>query len=350
MREAQRKQVIVSVVPNSTYSIHKIKANKKSYDDKNDLEFKDKIDNSESLHRKYYFEKGNDTNNDHEKTIKEVDKLLSKSRKLTDTDIKEFNDPNKTVSIDAVLEDNNEISEDIAEPKGISIPSEHLRKIEDIVQLDKIDKAIRPYIKTLFIDKYSKILARGAMDSGDLSLTLGEYDIVLRKGEQIPRFKKVYYLSPSDTQHLKDILEFLLKHGVIRRAPINSDDGHHLCGSPSYLVPRKNLDKCARLVIDYSQINQLICQQAPVLPTVNAILHSLRGAGMFTQMDFAAAYHSLGITERSKPLSQFSNSLGNWQWNYLPTGMNVSCLAFNHFATRSFTKLQSLIKTANPYT
>ena len=163
---------------------------------------------------------------------------------------KDFYDSKHTAIAEPSFEDNSELDPNIAEPKGHSLNDAYQKLPEDIVDLSKYDEVQRPYIEKIFLKKYPKILAKGSLDSGNLSKTLGSYKLRLKDNQTLPRHKKVFFLNPSDSQHLKDILSFLLKNNIIIRAPMSGDQGD-LHGSPAYLIPRSNRNSAARLVVDY---------------------------------------------------------------------------------------------------
>ena len=164
--------------------------------------------------------------------------------------------------------------------------------------------------------------------------TLGLYDIQLKPGEVLPRYRKLYYLSGSDSAHLKEILSFYLKHKIIVKAPMNSGDGMHLFGSPSYLIAKKDPDSTGRLIIDYRKINSMILQQPNILPTIHSILHSLRNSSAFSCFDLANAYNSFRITESSQHLTQFICPLGTFRFRTLPTGLATCCETFQRISNK----------------
>ena len=147
-----------------------------------------------------------------------------------------------------------EIDQDMIDPKGIELPTQVFANAAEAVDLSKYNEELRPFIKDIFIDKYPEVVALHSIDAGDLSLTLGLTQIRLKPGELLPRCKRIFHMSPTDTRHLHDICELLIKFGYLIKTPMEPD-GTHLYGMASYLVTRAKPGTLGRLVVDYSPIN-----------------------------------------------------------------------------------------------
>jgi hypothetical protein len=125
----------------------------------------------------------------------------------------------------------------IIDPSGIDFPTKIYNTAEEAVQLHKFPANIRPFIKEIFVDKYPQVVSLHSLDAGNLSLTLGFTQLRLRKGEVLPRSRRIFHVSPGDQRHMDDITDLLVKFGYICRSP-TSPTGHHLYGMSSYLIPR----------------------------------------------------------------------------------------------------------------
>ncbi len=146
---------------------------------------------------------------------------------------------------------------------------------EEAVQLDKFPPHLRPFIKDIFITKYPGIVSLHSLDAGNLSLTLGYTQLRLRKGEVLPRSRRIFHVSPTDQRHLDDITDLLCKFGYIMRSP-STPNGLHLYGMSSYLVPRAKPGCLGRLIVDFSPVNQLIESPPNVIPEINHTLQFLQ--------------------------------------------------------------------------
>ncbi len=49
-------------------------------------------------------------------------------------------------------------------------------------------------IKDIFVDKYPEVVSLHGLDAGNLSLTLGYTQLRLRKGEVLPRAKRIFHV------------------------------------------------------------------------------------------------------------------------------------------------------------
>jgi hypothetical protein len=150
-----------------------------------------------------------------------------------------------------------EIKPEIIEPNGLDLPTIIYKSAAEAIDLNLYTEEVRPFIKDIFIDKYPQVVALHSLDAGNLSLTLGFTQLRLREGENLPRSKRIFHVSPTDQRHLDDLCDFLIKFGYIMRSPM-SPNGCHLFGMSAYLVPRSKANCLGRLIIDYSPVNQLI--------------------------------------------------------------------------------------------
>ena len=169
------------------------------------------------------------------------------------------------------------------------------------------------------MDKYPQVVSLHSLDAGNLSLTLGFTQLRLRKGEVLPRSRRIFHVSPGDQRHMDDITDLLVKFGYICRSP-TSPTGHHLYGMSSYLIPRAKPGCLGRLIIDYSPVNSLIESPSSVIPEVNATLQFLKSKALFSALDLRQAYLALRIDKESQPLTTFLTPTASFQWLSLPTG------------------------------
>ena len=266
---------------------------------------------------------------------KDILDLENDPSKVKEDFLNEFEDPSQTIQIDPNQSSDPIIDSDITCPYGYEIPTSPQLTPEEIVKLDDFEEHIRPHIKRIFIDKYSKVLATNALSAGNLSRTLGQYEIRLKEGETLPRHKRIYFLNPKDSAHLRDILDFLCKNDIIMKAPVSeSNINNDLFGSPSYLIPKANPEANARLIIDLRFLNSLIQSEVPVMEDVSIILHSLRNCCMFSKSDLTNAFYSYQITENSRYLTNFVTPHGNYYHKVLPMGMKSSGTLFQAAAMK----------------
>ena len=207
----------------------------------------------------------------------------------------------------------------VIEPHGIDLPTVIYKDAREAIDLSKYESHLRPYIEHIFIKRFPQAVSLHALDSGNFSLTLGYTQLRLREGETLPRAKRIFHVSPSDSRHLTDICDFLIKYGYIKKAPV-SPTGHHLFGVSSYLIPRAKPGCLGRLIVDFSPINPLLESPPNVIPEVTATLQFLQGKAMFTSLDLRYAFLGLKLDEASQPLTTFLTPTSSYQWLSLPVG------------------------------
>ena len=185
---------------------------------------------------------------------------------LNDLDIMKIVDPTKPIE---PLEQTSDLE---FSPNNIGHVIKAFSEIKDILILENYPPEIRPYLKEILLESFPNIISRSTYDVVDMSKTLSTYKIVLKKGTKLPKYKKIYFLSGHEKQHIEDICAFLLKFKIISK--VNHTDTASSFASPGYLVSRKNLESSARLIINYSLINSIIESFPPIIPDLSTILHS----------------------------------------------------------------------------
>jgi hypothetical protein len=221
-----------------------------------------------------------------------------------------------------------EIPLDFLKPSGYEIPDTLQPSVAELLNIDRFDKKHRPYIKDIFIHKYPTIVALHSYDIGNLSKTLGYYTIKLKDNETLPTFRKIYFLNSQDAQHMLDITNFLIKFNVIERCS-HRDKIAHLMASPGYLISKTNKLASPRQVIDYTLINQLLKTSPPTIPSITAVLQSLRDQAIFSSIDLTSAFYSITLSPDCRHLTRFATQTGSYTFKSLPMGINLApqCLA-----------------------
>ena len=104
-----------------------------------------------------------------------------------------------------------EIKPEIIEPNGLDLPTIIYKDANEAINLNAYSAELRLHIKDIFLDKYPDVVALHSLDAGNLSLTLGFTQLRLREGENLPRSKRIFHISPTDQRHLDDLCEFLIE-------------------------------------------------------------------------------------------------------------------------------------------
>ena len=84
----------------------------------------------------------------------------------------------------------------------------------DVIDLNDVPESHLEIVGDLLFNKYPEVVAKSEWDLGDISRTLGYASINLKEGERLPAFKRLYYLSDLDAQHLNDLMTFLERFKV----------------------------------------------------------------------------------------------------------------------------------------
>ena len=262
--------------------------------------------------------------------VKDFSKSLSEERHnikessgiIPKNELNEFYDKNKTIQIG--FNDNlGDITKDDLEPRGLGIPNNLIEQPEDIIVEENYEPIIWPYIKQIFLEKYPEVISRHSLDRGEISNSLGTYNIVLKPHTTLPRFKKLYYMDPKSSSQMRDILEFLCKTRVIAKAPCSGGDGNSFA-SPAFLVARSNDQQSARIVVNFMYLNKCLVIEPITLSNFDFILNQLSDACLFTCIDLKSAFQSVSISAESAKYTTFSTIYGSYNFLVLPTGLACS--------------------------
>lgn len=244
---------------------------------------------------------------------------------------KEFEDNTDTIQLGLrYIQEDEDLMGIINEPRGYSVPTDNFIKPEDLVVLEDYPPEVRHYIEDIFIKNYPSIISTHTTDRGDMSRYLGNYTIRLKPGQTLPQHKKLYYLSPVEKLQMQSILEFLLKNGTIERANLEGD-AYNNYASPAYLIPKADKNACPRLIVNFQQLNPCLQAEPALLPTAEALIHSLRDKYIHSSSDLANAFHSITLEPGCRDLTLFSTPLGSFRHASLPTGIKTSPESLSRF-------------------
>ena len=240
-----------------------------------------------------------------------------------------------------------DMPEELIQPAGYEIPCNLHATLEDIIDLNKFEEPHRQHIERIFYKKYPKLISTHPYDIGQISKTMGYYTIELKENTTLPTFRKMYYLSPGEGQQMRDICNFLLRYKIIERCS-HQHEFRHLSASPGYLLAKSNPLASARLIIDYTLLNQCIKTAAPTIPNIQSTLQELRGYGMFTTSDLTSAFYSVEIDPKCRYLTRFIVNEGSFLLRKLPMGLVNSPFVFSEIAFRLIHMRPKLDVKGNP--
>jgi hypothetical protein len=112
-----------------------------------------------------------------------------------------------------------------------------------------------------------------------------EFVIELKPGTS-PIYKTPYRMATPELAELKEHIKELLKKGFIH--PSSSP-----WGAPMIFGLKK--DDTQRLCIDYRALNEVTVKNKYPLPRIDDLFNQLRGACVFSKINFRSGYHQLKI-------------------------------------------------------
>lgn len=115
---------------------------------------------------------------------------------------------------------------------------------------------------------------------------------------------------------VKEELQRMEKLGVIRRV-----EGPTEWCAGMVVVPKKNSSKL-RLCVDFTGLNEYVCREKYILPSVEQSLGMLAGAKVFSKLDANMGFWQIPLTEESAKYTTFITPFGRFHFNRLPFCIN----------------------------
>ena len=128
-----------------------------------------------------------------------------------------------------------------------------------------------------------------------------------------------YRMASLKLKELKLQLQELLEKGFIqpRVSP---------WGAPVLFVKKK--DGTLRLCIDYRKLNKLTVKNKYLLPRIDDLFDQLKGASIFSKIDFRSGYHQLRIKDVDVHKTAFRTRYGHYEFLVMPSGLTNAPAAF----------------------
>ncbi len=134
-----------------------------------------------------------------------------------------------------------------------------------------------------------------------------------------PTFHKIYSLSPTELDALREYLNDMLRKGHIR--PSTSEAGY-----PVMFIPKKNGK--LRLVVDYRRLNAITKKDRTPLPLIEELRDRLIGKQYFTTLNLKGAYNLIRIKEGDEWKTTFRTKYGLYEYTVLPFGLTKAPATF----------------------
>jgi hypothetical protein len=161
------------------------------------------------------------------------------------------------------------------------------------------------------VSEFADIFARDADQFGSANVP----PVVLNVSPGPPIRMRPIPLSRPDTEEMDRIIDLWLRQGRI--SPSDSP-----FAARTFLVPKDSNGK--RAVTDFSALNERIERDNQPPPDARAIFDSFSGCQFFSKLDFQQSYLQIPVAPASRKYLSFVCAGGQYEFNYLPFGLNVS--------------------------
>jgi hypothetical protein len=99
--------------------------------------------------------------------------------------------------------------------------------------------------------------------------------------------------------------------------------------SAGYIVPSKTRNSGkVRVCVDFRKLNALLKDSRHVMPQIENLILSLRGASVFSKLDLRKGYNQVSIEENSRRLLGIITPRGIFEFTVLPFGVKTACWEF----------------------
>lgn len=178
---------------------------------------------------------------------------------------------------------------------------------------DKSD-ALLTQLRQLLIE-FRDVFSENKYDIGYSKF--GYHDICT--GNATPTVHKQYRLAHAHKPLADNIIDDMLKHGIIEEAqsPWNS---------PFILVDKQ--DGTKRFAVDYRSLNEVTVKDRLPMPNVDDLLDDLSGYVSFSLLDLTSGFWQIPLTDSSKPKTAFSAGTNQYQFTVMPFGLSNAPATF----------------------
>ena len=183
------------------------------------------------------------------------------------------------------------------------------------------------------VKEYADIFGeKGKKEVGETDLV--EMEITLKEGAK-PVRQKVRPLNPHQKESLKKQMETWKKEGIIEES---------ISPWASPMVPAKKSGGAPgdiRWAIDYRALNSVTIADSYPIPNIDETLERLAGSRYYSALDAAAAYHTIPVENKSRPLLAFITPMGLFQFTRMPFGPRNSGAVYARFIDMLLQKIRS---------
>ena len=156
-----------------------------------------------------------------------------------------------------------------------------------------------------------------------------EQEIFIKENEP-PIYCAQYRIPYAARKIVDEQVQKLLKQGVIE--PSKSP------WSAPILLVKKNKSNEYRFCVDFRKLNSIVKKDTFPLPRTDDILEQLKGASIFTTLDFKNSFHQIPLAKGSREYTAFRTISGSYQFQSVPQGLNISSAAFQRACNIAFSR------------
>ncbi|UYV66747.1 hypothetical protein LAZ67_4002754 [Cordylochernes scorpioides] len=180
--------------------------------------------------------------------------------------------------------------------------------------MEQISACISPELPLLHKTKPLELLENFSEVFGPIDRTTSRIITKHRinTGDAKPSKKMPYRFSPSERKEIQEDVDRMMEMGVVQ--PSESP-----WASPVVLVRKK--DGFVRFCVDYRGLNKMTKKDVYPLPRVDDALDCLRGANIYSTIDFKAVYWQIGIDEADREKTAFITPDGLFEFKVMPFGL-----------------------------
>jgi transposase InsO family protein len=192
---------------------------------------------------------------------------------------------------------------------------------------------------TALLTEFSECFAQTEDEFGSAAVE----PLVIQANPPMPVRCRAIRQSRPDAEEIQKTVRLWLSQGRIRR----SSSQH---AAPCFLVDKPGSPGKKRLVIDFSRMNQHIISDNFPPADARTIFDSLTGAQLFTKLDFQWAYLQVPVAEESRHLLSFVTEEGQYEFCYLPFGLNIAGSKLQRELNLLFEGMRDVVGYADDWT
>ena len=132
---------------------------------------------------------------------------------------------------------------------------------------------------------------------------------------------------------------------LLEKDRIEKVEGPTVWVSPVVVAPKPSGD--IRLCVDMRRANEGIIRERLPIPTIDEVLESLNGSGVFSKLDLRWGFHQIELDPESRDITAFATHDGIFRYKRLSFGVNAAPEKYQHIITQSMAGLQGVANIAD---